>query len=145
VSEIPAQSESSISVPAQLAELTAELSLPQARDPETRLPILTILGMREVNYDSAMARGTWAQGLLPRLLEDLVVYKRSICERKREIQYLNSLCTRRHRCHFSLGCLGTAFARLDSPVPKQDVGILEALSIAAIRLLHRSLCFIRTS
>ena len=61
VSEIPAQSESSISVPAQLAELTADLSLPQARDPETRLRILTILGMLEVNYDSAMARATWAQ------------------------------------------------------------------------------------
>lgn len=61
VSEVPAQSESSISVPAQLAELTADLSLPQARDPETRLRILTILGMLEVNYDSAMARSTWAQ------------------------------------------------------------------------------------
>jgi tetratricopeptide (TPR) repeat protein len=61
VSEIPAQSESSISVPAQLAELTADLSLPQARDPETKLRILTILGMLEVNYDSAMARSTWAQ------------------------------------------------------------------------------------
>lgn len=45
----------------QLAELTADLSLPQARDPETRLRILTILGMLEVNYDSAMARSTWAQ------------------------------------------------------------------------------------
>jgi hypothetical protein len=55
VSEIPAQSESSISVPAQLAELTADLSLPQAQDPETRLRILTILGMLEVNYDSGMA------------------------------------------------------------------------------------------
>ena len=61
VSEIPAQSESSISVPAQLAELTADLSLPQAQDPETRLRIPTILGMLEVNYDSAMARATWAQ------------------------------------------------------------------------------------
>ena len=35
-------SESSISVPAQLAELTEDLSLPQAQDPETRLRILTI-------------------------------------------------------------------------------------------------------
>jgi CHAT domain-containing protein len=61
VSEIPAESESSISVPAQLAELTADLSLPQAQAPETRLRILTILGMLEVNYDSAMARATWAQ------------------------------------------------------------------------------------
>src|ERR1700730_2901368 len=61
VSEIPAHSESSVSVPAQLAELTADLSLPQAQDPETKLRILTILGMLEVNYDSAMARATWAQ------------------------------------------------------------------------------------
>jgi hypothetical protein len=60
VSEIPAQSESSLTVPAQLAELTADLSLPQAQDPETKLRILTILGMLEVNYDSAMARATWA-------------------------------------------------------------------------------------
>jgi CHAT domain-containing protein len=61
VSEVPAHSESSISVPVQLAELTADLSLPQAQDPETRLRILTILGMLEVNYDSAMARTTWTQ------------------------------------------------------------------------------------
>ena len=63
VSEIPAQSESSITVPAHLAELTADLSLPQAQDPETRLRILTILGMLEVNYDSAMARATWGEVL----------------------------------------------------------------------------------
>ena len=44
VSEIPAQSESSLTVPAQLAELTADLSLLQAQDPETKLRILTILG-----------------------------------------------------------------------------------------------------
>jgi hypothetical protein len=61
MSELPAQSESSISIPAQLAELTADLSLPQTRAPETRLRILTILGMLEVNYDSAMARATWAE------------------------------------------------------------------------------------
>ena len=30
-------------------------------DPETRLRILTILGMLEVNYDSGMARQTWAE------------------------------------------------------------------------------------
>ena len=61
VSEIPAQSESSISFPAQIAALTKDLSLPEAQDPETKLRILTILGMLEVNYDSGMARNTWAR------------------------------------------------------------------------------------
>lgn len=61
VSEIPAESESSISTPARIAELTKDLSLPEAKDPEARLRILTILGMLEVNYDSGMARDTWAQ------------------------------------------------------------------------------------
>ena len=32
----------------------------EGKDPETRLRILTILGMLEVNYDAAMARQTWA-------------------------------------------------------------------------------------
>jgi hypothetical protein len=35
--------------------------LPAAHDRETRLRILTNLGMLEVNYDSAMARRTWAE------------------------------------------------------------------------------------
>ena len=61
VSEMPAQSESSTTVPAQIAILRNDLVLPQAQDPETKLRILTILGMLEVNYDSAMARQTWAQ------------------------------------------------------------------------------------
>ncbi len=39
----------------------SELNLPEANDPETRLRILTILGMLEVNYDSGMARQTWAE------------------------------------------------------------------------------------
>jgi hypothetical protein len=34
--------------------------LPEAQAPETRLRVLTILGMLEVNYDSGMARQTWA-------------------------------------------------------------------------------------
>src|SRR5450755_867813 len=56
VSEMPPHSESSTSVPAQIAILTHDLALPEAHDPETRLRILTILGMLEVNYDSGMAR-----------------------------------------------------------------------------------------
>jgi CHAT domain-containing protein len=61
VSQVPANSESSSSLPSQIALLTSDLALPEARDPETRLQILTILGMLEVNYDSGMARITWGQ------------------------------------------------------------------------------------
>jgi tetratricopeptide (TPR) repeat protein len=61
VSQMPARSESSTSVPSQIALLREELNLPEATDPETRLRILTILGMFEVNYDSGMARETWTE------------------------------------------------------------------------------------
>jgi len=61
VSEIPARSESSTSFPSQIASLRRDLELPEAQDPETRLRVLTILGMLEVNYDSGMARQTWAE------------------------------------------------------------------------------------
>jgi CHAT domain-containing protein len=60
VSQMPAHSESSTTVPSQIALLRRDLDLPEAQDPETRLRILTILGMIEVNYDSGMARQTWA-------------------------------------------------------------------------------------
>jgi len=59
VSQMPAHSESSTSIPSQIALLRQDLDLPEAKDPETRLRILTILGMLEVNYDSGMARQTW--------------------------------------------------------------------------------------
>ena len=61
VSETPAQSESSTSIQSQIGLLRNELLLPEANDPETRLRILTVLGMLEVNYDSGMARDTWTQ------------------------------------------------------------------------------------
>jgi hypothetical protein len=61
VSQMPAHSESSISVPKQIALLRTDLDLPEASDPGTRLRILTILGMLEVNYDSGMARQTWSE------------------------------------------------------------------------------------
>jgi CHAT domain-containing protein len=61
VSQIPAQSESSTTVPDQLAMLRHDLELPEARDSETRLRILTILGMLETDYDAAMARQTWGE------------------------------------------------------------------------------------
>lgn len=61
MSEVPVHSESSTSVPDQIAALTNDLNLPEANDPETRLRILTILGMLDVNYDSGMARDTWTE------------------------------------------------------------------------------------
>jgi CHAT domain-containing protein len=61
VSELPAHSESATSVPAQIALLRDDLTLPEAQDTEARLRVLTILGMLEVNYDSGMARDTWTQ------------------------------------------------------------------------------------
>ena len=61
VSQMPAHSESSTSIPSQIALLRTDLELPEAQDPETRLRILTILGMFEVNYDSGMAHQTWAE------------------------------------------------------------------------------------
>ncbi|MBS1821287.1 MAG: CHAT domain-containing protein [Acidobacteria bacterium] len=61
VSQMPAHSESTTTLPSQIATLRHDLSLPEARDSETRLRVLTILGMLEVNYDSGMARDTWAQ------------------------------------------------------------------------------------
>ena len=61
VSEMPAKSESSTTIPNQIAVLRQDLLLPAARDPETRLRILTILGMLETNYDAGMARTTWTE------------------------------------------------------------------------------------
>jgi CHAT domain-containing protein len=61
VSQMPAHSESSTSIPVQIALLRKDLDLPESRDPEVRLRILTILGMLEVNYDSEMARQTWTE------------------------------------------------------------------------------------
>jgi CHAT domain-containing protein len=61
VSQVLAQSESSRTIPSQIAELRSDLNRPEANDPETRLRILTILGMLETNYDAGMARDTWSQ------------------------------------------------------------------------------------
>jgi len=61
VSQIPAHSESSTTIPRQIAALLDDVTLPAARNRETRLRILTILGMLEVNYDAGMARQTWAK------------------------------------------------------------------------------------
>lgn len=61
VSQVPAHSESSTTIPNQIAELRRYLESAEARDPETRLRILTILGMLETNYDASMARQTWSE------------------------------------------------------------------------------------
>ena len=60
VSQIPPNSESS-SLTATIFRTHEDLARPEAADPETRLRILTIRGMLEVNYDAASARSTWAQ------------------------------------------------------------------------------------
>lgn len=61
VSQVLAQSESSTTIPNQIATLRSDLARPEARDPETHLRILTILGMLETNYDAGMARQTWSE------------------------------------------------------------------------------------
>src|SRR5215469_15376570 len=61
VSQVPTHSESSTTIPIKIALLRRDLDLPEARDPETRLHILTILGMLETNYDASMARQTWSE------------------------------------------------------------------------------------
>jgi CHAT domain-containing protein/tetratricopeptide (TPR) repeat protein len=59
VSEIPA--DESVSAPATILRLTQDLAKPEAQDPETKLRILTIRGMLQVNYDAAEARATWQE------------------------------------------------------------------------------------
>ena len=58
VSQAPARMQVS-SLPEQIWRLSQDLTLPEARDEETRLRILTVRGMFEVNYDGASARNTW--------------------------------------------------------------------------------------
>lgn len=60
VSQIPPNAESS-SLTATIFGLTEDLARPEAAAPETRLRILTIRGMLEVNYDAASSRSTWTQ------------------------------------------------------------------------------------
>ena len=57
VSQIP--TDESVSIPATIWALTQDLARPEAADPETRLRILVIRGMREINYDAGEARSTW--------------------------------------------------------------------------------------
>jgi len=57
VSQIPPNE--SVSIPGTILRLTEDLAAPAAQDPETKLRILTIRGMLEINYDAAEARATW--------------------------------------------------------------------------------------
>ncbi len=58
VSEVPAEQLGSI--PATIAALTRKLSLPESQDaPLTKLRILTVRGMLEINYNAGQARATW--------------------------------------------------------------------------------------
>ena len=59
VSQIPANSETA-SIASQIAQLSADLTLPAARDYRTRLRILGVRGMLEVNYDAAMTSATYS-------------------------------------------------------------------------------------
>jgi CHAT domain-containing protein len=57
ISQIPP--DETVSVRQNILKLTEFLATPEARDPETKLRILTVRGMLEVNYDAAQARATW--------------------------------------------------------------------------------------
>ena len=59
VSEIPA--DESKSLPGTIWQLTQLLTKPDAQDPETRLRILTIRGMLEINYDASEAQANWEE------------------------------------------------------------------------------------
>ena len=60
VSEIPVDVEHS-NLPSEVARLTADLQRPEASDPSTRLRVLEVLGMLEINYDGAFALKTWTE------------------------------------------------------------------------------------
>ena len=59
VSEIPA--DESMSIPASILHLDEVLTEPAGQDPTTKLRILTIRGMLEINYDAREALATWRE------------------------------------------------------------------------------------
>ena len=80
VSRMMATSEMSSFAP-QIALLTDDLQLPAARDPETRLRILTIRGMLETNYDAGLALKTWTEvGELARKQHHYMLASRALGE-----------------------------------------------------------------
>jgi tetratricopeptide (TPR) repeat protein len=60
VSQMPPHVEAG-RLPSEISELTKTLSLPAARDSDTRLRILEIRGKVETDYDAGMARKTWSE------------------------------------------------------------------------------------
>ena len=80
VSQMMAMSEMSGFAP-QIASLSDDLQLPAARDPETRLRILTIRGMLETNYDAGLALKTWTEvGELARKQHHYMLASRAVGE-----------------------------------------------------------------
>ena len=59
ISEIPADESTSLGI--QLLKLNEALTKPEAQKPATRLRILTIKGMLEINYDAGQALSTWRE------------------------------------------------------------------------------------
>ncbi len=59
VSQIPPNQ--SVDIPATIWSLTADLTQPEASDPETRLRILTVRGILQTNQDAAQALATWEE------------------------------------------------------------------------------------
>lgn len=57
VSEIPA--DETVGASTYILRLIDDLRKPEAQEPETRLRILTILGLVETNYNAALALPTW--------------------------------------------------------------------------------------
>jgi hypothetical protein len=81
VSQTMATSEMSGFAP-QIASLSDDLQLPAARDPETRLRILTIRGMLETNYDAGLATKTWTEvGELARTQHHYMLASRAMGEK----------------------------------------------------------------
>jgi hypothetical protein len=80
VSQMMATSEMSSFAP-QIASLSDDLQLPAARDPETRLRILTIRGMLETDYDAGLATRTWTEvGELARKQHHYMLASRALGE-----------------------------------------------------------------
>ncbi len=59
VSQIPA--DESVSLQNKILLIRDDLKRPEAQDAETRIRILTVLGMTETNYDASNARATWEE------------------------------------------------------------------------------------
>lgn len=59
VSEIPA--DESTNIPGTILRLTEALTTPGGQDPATKLRILTVRGMLEINYDASEAHTTWRE------------------------------------------------------------------------------------